>query len=328
MSYYIRLLREALSAAAAGAIGPTPVSTHENRQSRCSVDRLKRFRGTFLRPALLAALVAALLAGTPTSAGAAPAPTGPRQYYLSLGDSNGFGLQVIRWLQMLDDGTYTPDAFNTGYTDDLAATIRARLRPDLQVVNYSCPATGTGDMLRPDGCFFQQIGLALHDEFTGSQLDAATAFLRAHPGQVSPITISVGGGDMAGAIFDCNAQPLCVAHSGVFQTIRRNLTRILGQLRAAAPTADILLLLPHNVTVVDFPGDNPLWAAFVLELRTVAAANHVRVADAFAAITLSGRTCELTFACLPPDLSDSHPNDAGYAVIARLFYDAAGYPQL
>jgi len=272
-------------------------------------------------------MVAALLAGAPTAATAATS-LGPRHYYLSLGDSFGFGLQVTRWLAMLDAGTYTPDAFNTGYTDDLAAMIRARLRPDLQVVNYSCPATATGDMLRADGCFFQQIGLALHDEFTGAQLDAATAFLRAHPGQVSPITISIGTADMSGAIEDCNAAPVCVARSGVFQTVRKNLTVILGRLRAAAPTADILLLLPHNVTVVDFPGDNPLWAAFVLELRTIAAAKNVRVADAFTAITLSGRTCELTFACLPGDLADSHPNDAGYAVMARLFFQAAGYAQL
>jgi lysophospholipase L1-like esterase len=277
---------------------------------------------------LLAAMVAALLAGTPAVAAAASTPFGPRHYYLSLGDSFGFGLQVTRWLAMLDAGTYTPDAFNTGYTDDLAAMIRAQLRPDLQVVNYSCPASGTGEMLRADGCFFHQIGLALHDEFSGSQLEAATAFLRAHPGQVSPITISISTADMLSAVEDCNAAPVCVARSGVFRTIRTNLNVILGRLRAAAPTADIVLLLPHNVTVVDFPGDNPLWAAFVLELRTIAAAHEVRVADAFTAITLSGRTCELTFACLPGDLADAHPNDAGYAVMARLFYRAAGYSKL
>jgi lysophospholipase L1-like esterase len=286
------------------------------------------FRRSFLSLGLLAAMVAALLAGTPAAAAAAPAPLGPRHYYLSLGDSFGFGLQVTRWLAMLDAGTYTPDAFNTGYTDDLAARIRGRLRPHLQVVNYSCPASGTGDMLRADGCFFQQIGLALHDEFTGSQLHAATAFLRAHPGQVSPITISIGTADMASAIEDCHAAPACVRRSGVFRTLRQNLTVILGRLRAAAPTADILLLLPHNVTVVEFPGDNPLWAAFVRELRAIASAHKVRMADAFTAITLSGRTCELTFACLPGDLADSHPNDAGYAVMARLFYRAAGYSRL
>jgi lysophospholipase L1-like esterase len=288
---------------------------------------LTSFRRSLLSLALLAAMVAALLAGTPAAA-AASAPLGPRHYYLSLGDSFGFGLQGTRFEEMYDAGTYTPDAFNTGYTDDLAAMIRARLRPDLQVVNYSCPASGTGEMLRADGCFFQQIGLALHDEFSGAQLDAATAFLRAHPGQVSPITISIGTADMLSAIEDCHAAPVCVARSGVFRTLRQNLTVILGRLRAAAPTADIVLLLSHNVTVVDFPGDNPLWAAFVLELRTIAAPKNVRVADAFAAITLSGRTCELTFACLAGDLADAHPNDAGYAVMARLFYRAAGYSQL
>jgi lysophospholipase L1-like esterase len=288
---------------------------------------LTTFQRSFFSLALLAAMVAALVAGSPATA-ATSTPLGPRHYYLSLGDSFGFGLQLNRLDAMLEAGTYTPDAFNTGYTDDLAAMIRGRLRPDLQVVNYSCPATATGDMLRADGCFFQQIGLALHDEFSGSQLDAATAFLRAHPGQVSPITISIGTADMRSAIEDCNAAPVCVRRSGVFRTIRKNLTVILGRLRAAAPTADILLLLSHNVTVVDFPGDNPLWAAFVLELRTIAAPKKVRVADAFAAITLSGRTCELTFSCLPGDLADSHPNDAGYAVMARLFYRAAGYSQL
>jgi lysophospholipase L1-like esterase len=285
------------------------------------------FRRSFLSLGLLAAMVAALLAGTPTAAAASP-PLGPRHYYLSLGDSFGFGLQGTRFIEMLDAGTYNPDAFNTGYTDDLAAMIRERLRPDLQVVNYSCGLTGTGEMLRGDGCFFQQIGLALHDEFTGSQLDAATAFLRAHPGQVSPITISVGAADMGPAIEDCNGVAACVVRSGVFRTLGKNLPVILGRLRAAAPNADILLLLPHNITVVEFPDSNPLWAAFVLELRAIAAVYEVRVADAFTAITLAGRTCELTFACLPGDLADSHPNDAGYAVMARLFYRAAGYPQL
>jgi lysophospholipase L1-like esterase len=288
---------------------------------------LTRFRRSFFSWALLAAMVAALLAGAPTAA-TAGTPLGPRHYYLSLGDSFGFGLQLTRLQAMLDAGTYTPDAFNTGYTDDLATMIRARLRPDLQVVNYSCPATTTGGILRADGCLFERTELALHDEFTGAQLDAATKFLGAHPGQVSPITVSIGGADMLSAIEGCNAAPACVARSGVLQAVRENLTVILDRLREAAPTADILLLLPHNITVVDFPGDNPLWAAFVLELRTIAAAENVRVADAFTAITLSGRTCELTFACLPGNLADFHPNDAGYAVMARLFFQAAGYAQL
>lgn len=278
---------------------------------------------------IVGTLMAGLLSGTVAPAAAAQA-TGPRHYYLSLGDSLGFGLQLTRFFAMLNAGTYTPDAFNTGYTDDLAATIRARLRPDLSVVNYSCPAEGTSDMISedPDACFFHSLGIALHDEYTGSQLGAAVAFLHAHPGQVSPITVSIGGADLSNAIDTCAAQAACVARSGVFATLRANMTTILGQLRAAAPRADIVLLIPHNITIADFPNDNPLWAAFDLEMRTLAVANHARVADAFAGITLTGRTCELTFLCLTGDEMDSHPTDAGYAVMAQLIFHAAGYDRL
>lgn len=265
------------------------------------------------------------LVSSSATASTTAASTGPRHYYLSLGDSLGFGLQLSRFFQMLDDGTYTPDAFNTGYTDDLAARIRARLRPDLRVVNYSCPASGTVEMLSADGCFFIQAGLALHDEFTGSQTDAAVAFLQAHPGNVSPITLSIGGNDAAVAIEACSGSASCVVRSGALASLGRNLDTILRRLRAAAPTADILLLLPHNIELTTFPDSNPLWAGFLLDMRLVAARHGVRTADAFAAITLSGRSCDLTFMCLPGDQADVHPTDRGYAVMARLLFQAAGY---
>ena len=41
---------------------------------------------------------------------------------------------------------------------------------------------------------------------------------------------------------------------------------------------------------------------------------------------MTGRTCTLTPLCDPnPDLRDNHPNDAGYALMAQLFFDATGY---
>src|SRR4051812_3659792 len=36
----------------------------------------------------------------------------------------------------------------------------------------------------------------LHTPFRSNQLAAALAFLRAHPGQVSPITVTLGGNDL------------------------------------------------------------------------------------------------------------------------------------
>jgi lysophospholipase L1-like esterase len=107
--------------------------------------------------------------------------------------------------------------------------------------------------------------------------------------------------------------------------VRTNMTVVYDQLRAAAPNADIIYLVPHNFTITDFPGSNPSWAALDLEMRALAAAHRVQVADAFAAITLAGRTCQLTFMCLPPDQSDIHPNDAGYGVMAQLIFQAAHY---
>jgi lysophospholipase L1-like esterase len=301
-------------------------------ETRCAVRSSRLNRVASIRLAF--AVVALLITGLATTPAAASTTdrgwtgSGPRQYYLSLGDSFGFGLQLTRFFEMLEDGTYTPDAFNTGYTDDLAAMVRARLRPDLQVVNYSCPATTTAGMSDPDGCFFPSAALDLHDNFTGAQLDAALTFLRSHPGQVSPITLSIGGADVLDPIEACQAAPACVLRSGVLGTLGTNLNRILRQLREAAPSADILLLLPHNLELTNFPDSNPLWAAIVLEMRSIAALHNVRTADAFAAITLAGRTCEATFMCLTGDEFDFHPTDEGYTLMARLFFRAAGYQRL
>ena len=101
------------------------------------------------------------------------------------------------------------------------------------------------------------------------------------------------------------------------------LATIHGRLRAAAPHARILLLLPHNAAVFALPHSNPLWGRFIVEMRAVATTRDVRVVDAFAAIALTGRECQLTFLCDADP--DGHPNDAGYALLGHLFYGAAGY---
>jgi len=263
-----------------------------------------------------------LMTATPATAStSAGTPGVPKNLYLSLGDSQGSGLQVDRFIAMLIAGTYRPDAFNTGYTDDFHALMLAQ-RPQQQVVNYSCPATTTDGMLAPDGCFFPDAGLALHDAFTGAQLDAAVAFLRAHPGQVSPITVSIGGGDIRATIEGCHGAQHCIITSGLSAHLTANLTTILSRLRAAAPTADVLLLLPRDADLLAYPKDDALWGGFVQDMRAVAQAQGVGVADSYTAITLAGRTCELTFLCAS---GDAHPNDLGYGVIAQLFFQAAGY---
>ena len=56
-----------------------------------------------------------LVSGAGPTQATGTGPTGPRHYYLSLGDSYGFGLQLTRFFAMLDAGPSSPQAFNTGY---------------------------------------------------------------------------------------------------------------------------------------------------------------------------------------------------------------------
>jgi hypothetical protein len=130
--------------------------------------------------AALAAL--ALTVGGAAAASASPPPrlTPPKSYYLALGDSIAYGFQTSKALAGLP-----PEAFNTGYADLFAARLR-QLRPRIATVNYSCPGESTISFLLP--CSWRTSGHALHNDYPGSQLHAALAFLAAHRGKVSPIT--------------------------------------------------------------------------------------------------------------------------------------------
>ena len=253
----------------------------------------------------------------------------PKAFYLSLGHSLGFGLQLDRLFAMLDSGTYTPDAFNTGYTDVLAAKMQ-RIRHGQQTVNMSCPAEDTDTMIN-GGCFFTTpepdgFGLTLHSSYSGPQLDAAVAFLHAHPHQVSPVTISIGAGEAIGALSDCNLDPSCIEASGLRDNLGRNLDSILGAIRAAAPDTEIILVTNYNPFTISNPGSDQLWQRFFTNVEKGAARrNSARVADISEIIHGANAVCRLTFLC---SSDDSHPTDTGYKKIANQIFDVAGYDDL
>lgn len=282
------------------------------------------------RLAGLAAAVSLTVVGpTVPSAGAASSPTPvfnpPKSYYLSLGDSLGFGFQLQKFFDLVDAGAYTPDAFNHGYTDDFAALMR-QVSPNLKVVNYSCPAESTTSMIEGP-CGYQEF-FALHDAYAGSQLDAALAFLRSHSGQVSPITISMSTNDIDPLFTDtCNFDLTCVAAGTKATTdaLRTNLTRILTALRRAAPNAEIITIAPwtdfYRGAAVD-----AAYAKFLPAVYDAAAAARAYVVDGYSLITSSGQQCALTFLCT--DLEDAHPTDVGYARLADAFWTVSGYARL
>jgi lysophospholipase L1-like esterase len=274
-------------------------------------------------------ILVSALASPAVGAAAERQPAPPKGFYLSLGDSMAFGLQFDRFFEMLDAGTYRPEAFDTGYTDFLANRMR-RLRPDQRTVNLSCPGESTDTMINgpcaftlpePDGP-----GVTLHTNYAGSQLDAAVSFLRAHPGQVSPVTVSVGGNDAADVIAEtCGGDAACVRQTGLREHLGQNLDHILGAVHAAAPDAVIILVAFYNPFSVSHPETNGLWwRHYTTVQKEGALRNGVNFASATAVVN-EGNVCQLTFLCTS---GDSHPTDAGYQRIADHVFRVAGFDNL
>jgi lysophospholipase L1-like esterase len=290
-----------------------------------------------MRSRILAAIAAfAGLMLTGTSALAGPAEfQAPRQYYLALGDSLAFG--------------YQPDAdFAHGYVQDFAMMLNA-IKP-VTLVNFGCPGERTDTYLGQDG-ICPDAGLIGQ---TQSQETEALGFLARHPGQVSPITLDLGGNDVVGALSSlaaCSASaspPTCI-RDGVDGLIEGNLETILRDLRSAAPRSEIIVLTYYNPFAAQpvaalSPGLSQLSNAVVAALNeaidAAAAEYAARVADAYQPFNLAGPLCggsnapALAWSCSFPavhsssGLPDIHPTTAGYMLIADQFKAASTYARM
>jgi lysophospholipase L1-like esterase len=267
---------------------------------------------------LLALGMTALLGTAAVVSGSSrPGYQQPQRYYLALGDSIAYGFQPTK-----KPGA-APSAFNTGYVDLFAARLR-KLSPRIQVVNYGCPGESTVSFTR-SRCPGLSDGFKLHDPFRGSQLAAAQSFLRAHPRQVSPITVTLWGNDL----------PLPLSRHakqapGAIASFEFRFTRILKQLRAAAPTAEIIVTGAWNPEADRLAQAEPRYRSVDAAITRAATGSRARVANMFRALNGTGkverqqaRLCRVTFVC---SKGDPHPTDAGYRAMADAFITAAGYP--
>jgi lysophospholipase L1-like esterase len=275
-------------------------------------------RFTPIHMLLLMPMFAALLAlsGTATSGTSArPVYQSPKSFYLALGDSIAYGFQPTK-------ANASPATVDTGYVDLFASRLR-KLSPKLEVVNYGCPGESAVTFAR-GGCDWLEHGGKLHDPFRGSQLKAALAFLRAHPGKVSPITVTLWGNDLP--------QPLSQNAKRAPSPIRsfaRRFSSILRQLRAAAPKAEIIVTGAWNPEADRLAQSEPLYRSVDEAIRRSATAARALVADMFMALDGPGnfkaqkaRLCALTFVC---SKGDPHPTDAGYRAMADAFMTVSGY---
>jgi lysophospholipase L1-like esterase len=271
--------------------------------------------------------VLALVLLTSLGASAAPGPVyrPPQAYYLALGDSMAYGVQPAK----VDRGL-PPSGFRTGYVDVFASRLRT-LAPKLRVVNYGCPGESARTFIG-GGCPWLAEKKRLHDAFKGSQLDAAVAFLQAHRGQVSPITVTLWGNDLFEEFAPaCNGDLACIrahASSGLARFASR-LDRIVGRLRATAPTAEIILTGAWNFDVEHLAKSDPLFRSIDAAIARVAAAGSARVARMYPVFSpvenpakARARICALTFVC---SKGDPHPTDSGYRAMAAAFLAASGY---
>ncbi len=254
---------------------------------------------------LFAVAVVVALPGTASGLG----QKGPQSYYLALGDSIAYGYQPGK-----GGG---PGTFDTGYVDPFAARLR-KLSPKIQVVNYGCPGESSVTFTR-GGCPALREGPKLHDPFRGAQLKAALSFLRAHKGQVSPITLTLWGNDLAPLSARGKGAPKAIA------SFASRLDSILEQLRSAAPTSEIIVTGAWNLEADQFKKTEPLYRSLDAAIARTAAASRARVAKMYAVFTPPGnvrRVCVLTHICA---MGDPHPNDAGYRAMAGAFFAASGY---
>jgi len=236
------------------------------------------------------------------------------EYYLSVGDSLAQGYQPI-------GGSPVGDGYNQGYPDQLLKLVRGPSE-HLRLVKLGCGGETTTTML---------LGGSPFCGYAGSQLAAATAFLRAHRGEVALVTIDIGGNDVL------NPQ------GGGVAAIQANLPVILAELREAAgpgvpivgmtyysPTLPSLWFETHDLQAVD--ARVARLVAFNDLLEAIYAAVSDPVADVEGAFASTDtrlvdgvpldivRVCAWTWLCTSPPLGPSvDPNSAGYAAIAQAF---------
>ncbi|WP_327001731.1 GDSL-type esterase/lipase family protein [Dactylosporangium sp. NBC_01737] len=258
-------------------------------------------------------LATALTVASVTAAASGPAaahPPSPR-YHLALGDSLPYGFTTAGARAGLP-----PSAF-TGFTDLVSRAAR------LRTVNYSCPGETTGTFITGP-CGWRAAGFGLHDDYPGSQLAAAEAFLAGHRRDPHTlITLTLWGNDIRLFLESC-PDVACVLDrapaeiAALADRLRQSLTR----LRAAAPRARIVLVGAFTVQLTDLAAADGLIGALNAAMAAAGASVGARFADPAPIFNPPGDAtarrkvlCRLTLLCAE---NDSHPSTAGHRVLAAL----------
>src|SRR5262245_52421645 len=292
-----------------------------------------------LKALIVAVLAIAVAALAPTVAQAAKKN---KQFYLALGDSLSVGVQP--------NSAGVSGETQEGYTTQLRA-IEAKTKKFKGIKLYSlgCGGETTASLLgMGPRAFCQYKGdkrIGYSNVPLGSQINAATKFLKTHRGQVPFATIDIGANDVLSCLNNGQIDANCV-FAGIAQ-VKANIATIAARLRAAAGKKTKLYGMNYYDPFLQFYLDPSTRGVADLSLQiaqdfnssitSAYFANGFKgVADVFTAFeslnktptTFNGqqvprdveRICSMTWMCIPRPVGPNiHANQAGYALIAQTF---------
>lgn len=271
---------------------------------------------------LVVTLVFVFLSSSSHQVQAATGLIGPKANYLALGDSLGFGFQP--------NGDFTH-----GYADDFFQNLQSQGTRTLE--NLSCNGETTVTMIN-GGCvdkFQNKVAYA------GAQLSAAVAFLNAHRGQVSPVTLDVGADNflLHNDINSANS-PNCTVNTAQFNSdlaqVDADLTNtILPELTAALTvngqrTGDLIIPNYYDPLQNLCPNQVSLSQEINAHIASDASRFGAIMVDIFTAFggpaTPNNNLPVLTWITsnFPLDLA-IHPRSVGYQLMATTIEQTVGY---
>ncbi len=282
------------------------------------------FRSRVFRRVLAATGAALAL----TSLTTAPAEaTGYHGRYLALGDSVAFGYRPGAVTPPAD---YLNPANFRGYAEKYAS-----LR-GLRLANASCPGETTASMLtagaQSNGCENSlgspagyRTAFPLHVGYSGTQIDYAVAYLRAHR-DTRLVTLTIGANDLF-LCQDTTPDHCTSSFPAALERTGRNLAAILGAVRAQY-RGELVLVTYYSLDYRE-PAQVAQVKALDSLLGQVARRYHGAVADGFTAFRLAslrsgGDPCAAgLLIALPGGGCDVHPTAAGHRVLAAALAVAA-----
>jgi lysophospholipase L1-like esterase len=282
----------------------------------------------FWRLALgLSTALAMCVVGTTTIALSAATRGGDEEDgpYLALGDSVPFGYITQAGFEYLNADNFV------GYPAYVGHALR------LDAADASCPGETSGSFLsssaEDNGCRAYRVNAPLHVTYRSTQLQYATAFLRAHR-KTRLVTITLGANDLFLLEISCGGDPNCVvAHlPEVLANISMNMETILSGLRASGFERAIVVANYYSLDYSDAT-QTEITQLLNQALATAAAAHGAVVADTFAAFKAAvsnpfaaGSPCRAGLLnSLPTNqlLCDIHPSQSGHRLIAATVQRAA-----